>query len=170
MRILVYPARKWYKNIFLWNCSNPSGGVGGWLSDKINSWAKVTTMCTIVQILASLAVAYFVIQARSSETPETFWWLFFASFMVLFLTTEIGNGSTFRGIPYIFNKELAGPLLVWTAAIAACGNFIIPEEFGRQIRNNTQEYALYGFAIYYFIGLLLNWWFYQRPKAEITNP
>ncbi len=162
-------------NFLMWVFLGPVIGalirpVGGWLSDKINSGAKVTTMSTIVQILATLAVAYFVIQARNSETPETYWWPFFASFMVLFLTTGIGNGSTFRSIPYIFNKEQAGPVLGWTAAIAAYGAFIIPEEFGLQIRNNTPEYALYGFAIYYFICLLLNWWFYQGPKADIKNP
>lgn len=144
--------------------------VGGWLSDKIKSGAKVTAMSTIVQIIATLAVAYFVIQARNTTTPEIYWWPFFASFMVLFLTTGIGNGSTFRSIPYIFNKEQAGPVLGWTAAIAAYGAFIIPKVFGQQIENGTAEYALYGFAIYYLMCLLLNWWFYQHPKARIKNP
>ena len=31
--------------------------------------------------------------------------------MILFITTGIGNGSTFRSIPYIFSKEQAGPVL-----------------------------------------------------------
>ncbi len=144
--------------------------VGGWFSDKINSGAKVTAVSTVAQILATLAVAYFVIQARNSTTPEQYWWPFFGSFMILFLTTGIGNGSTFRSIPYIFSKEQAGPVLGWTAAIAAYGAFIIPKVFGQQIQNGTPEYALYGFAIYYLFCLLLNYWFYQRPKAEIRNP
>lgn len=162
-------------NFLMWVFLGPVIGalirpVGGWLSDKINSGAKVTAVSTIFQILATLAVAYFVIQARNSETPETYWWPFFASFMVLFLTTGISNGSTFRSIPYIFNKEQAGPVLGWTAAIAAYGAFIIPKVFGQQIKSGTPEYALYGFAIYYFVCLALNWWFYQGPKAEIKNP
>ncbi len=144
--------------------------VGGWLSDKIDSGAKVTAGSTIVQIIATLAVAYFVVQARSSETPETYWWPFFACFMLLFLTTGIGNGSTFRSIPNIFNKEQAGPVLGWTAAIAAYGAFIIPKIFGQQIKAGTPEYALYGFAAYYLICLALNWWYYQGPKAEVRNP
>ncbi|MCP3927733.1 MAG: NarK/NasA family nitrate transporter [Bacteroidetes bacterium] len=144
--------------------------VGGWLSDKINSGAKVTAGSTIVQILATLAVAYFVVQARNSPTPETYWWPFFSCFMLLFLTTGIGNGSTFRSIPNIFSKEQAGPVLGWTAAIAAYGAFIIPKVFGQQIKAGTPEYALYGFAIYYLICLLLNWWYYQGPKAEVKNP
>jgi len=162
-------------NFLMWVFLGPVIGalirpVGGWLSDKINSGAKVTAVSTVFQILATLAVAYFVIQARNSETPEAYWWPFFASFMVLFLTTGIGNGSTFRSIPYIFNKEQAGPVLGWTAAIAAYGAFIIPKVFGQQIKSGTPEYALYGFAIYYFVCLVLNWWFYQGPKAEIKNP
>jgi MFS transporter, NNP family, nitrate/nitrite transporter len=162
-------------NFLMWVFLGPVIGAlirpaGGWLSDKINSGAKVTAISTIAQILATIAVAYFVIQARNSETPETYWWPFFSSFMILFLTTGIGNGSTFRSIPYIFNKEQAGPVLGWTAAIAAYGAFIIPKVFGQQIKSGTPEYALYGFAIYYFVCLILNWWFYQGPKAEIKNP
>ena len=141
--------------------------LGGWFSDKINSGARVTTFSTIFQILAALAVAYFIVQAKESATPETYWWPFFGCFMVLFMTTGIGNGSTFRSIPYIFNKEQAGPVLGWTSAIAAYGAFIIPKVFGQQITSGTPEYALYGFAIYYVICLALNVWYYDRKNSEI---
>lgn len=144
--------------------------VGGWLSDKIDSGARVTAFSTLFQIIFTLAVAYFIIKARGSDTPETYWWPFFTCFMGLFLTTGIGNGSTFRSIPNIFNKEQAGPVLGWTAAIAAYGAFIIPKVFGQQIQAGTPEIALYAFAVYYFICLILNWWFYQRRGAEIRNP
>jgi len=162
-------------NIMIWAFLGPMFGalirpVGGWVSDKINSGAKVTMWSTIFQIIAALAVAYFVVQARGTKTPEIYWWPFFVAFMVLFLTTGIGNGSTFRSIPYIFSKEKAGPVLGWTAAIAAYGAFIIPKVFGQQVKAGTPEYALYGFAIYYLICLILNWWYYQGPKAEIKNP
>lgn len=141
--------------------------VGGWLSDKIDSGSRVTTFSTIAQILATAAVAYFIIQAKNSATPETYWWPFFACFMILFITTGIGNGSTFRSIPYIFSKEQAGPVLGWTSAIAAYGAFIIPKIFGEQIQMGTPEYALYGFGIYYIICLFLNWWYYDRPGSGI---
>ena len=90
--------------------------------------------------------------------------------MVLFMMTGIGNGSTFRSIPYIFSKEKAGPVLGWTSAIAAYGAFIIPKVFGQQVKAGTPEFALYGFAIYYGICLVLNWWYYQGPKREFDNP
>ncbi len=162
-------------NYLMWVFLGPVIGalirpVGGWLSDKINSGAKITAISTIFQILATLAVAYFVIKADNSKTPEDYWWPFFACFMVLFMTTGVSNGSTFRSIPYIFSKEQAGPVLGWTSAIAAYGAFIIPKVFGQQIKNGTPENALYGFAAYYLICLLLNFWFYQRRGAKIRNP
>ena len=162
-------------NIMLWAFLGPMFGalvrpIGGILSDKVNSGAKITMWSTIFQIIAALTVAYYVVQARGSETPELYWWPFFGAFMVLFLTTGIGNGSTFRSIPYIFSKEKAGPVLGWTAAIAAYGAFIIPNVFGQQVTAGTPEYALYGFAVYYLICLILNWWYYQGPKREVDNP
>jgi NNP family nitrate/nitrite transporter-like MFS transporter len=162
-------------NIMLWAFLGPAFGalirpIGGIIADKVNSGAKVTMWSTIAQIVAALAVAYFVVQAKGSATPEEYWWPFFACFMVLFLATGIGNGSTFRSIPYIFSKEKAGPVLGWTAAIAAYGAFIIPKVFGQQVKAGHAEYALYGFAVYYGICLLLNWWYYQGPKREFDNP
>ncbi|WP_156877278.1 MFS transporter [Salinimicrobium terrae] len=141
--------------------------VGGWLSDKINSGSRVTTFSTLAQVAATIAVAYFIIQAKDSPNPEEYWWPFFACFMALFITTGIGNGSTFRSVPYIFSKEKAGPVLGWTSAIAAYGAFIIPQVFGQQIQAGTPEYALYGFGIYYIICLGLNWWYYDRPNSGI---
>ena len=162
-------------NFMLWVFIGPMIGalvrpVGGIIADKVNSGAKVTCFSTILQILAALAVAYFVIQAKQSNTPEIYWWPFFSFFMILFLTTGIGNGSTFRSVPYIFSKEQAGPVLGWTSAIAAYGAFIIPKVFGQQIKAGHPEYALYGFTVYYVICLVLNWWNYQGPKREYDNP
>lgn len=162
-------------NYRLWVFLGPMVGalirpVGGIISDRINSGAKVTMWSTLAQIGAALAVAFFVIKAREAADPLTYWWPFFACFMVLFLATGVGNGSTFRSIPYIFSKEKAGPVLGWTAAVAAYGAFIIPKVFGEQIKAGHAEYALYGFAVYYVICLVLNWWYYQGPKREFDNP
>jgi NNP family nitrate/nitrite transporter-like MFS transporter len=88
-------------------------------------------------------------------------------FLLLFITTGIGNGSTFRMITVIFPKDQAGPVLGWTSAIAAYGAFLIPKIFGTQIKSGTPENALYGFAIYYLSCLVVNWWFYTRRNAEI---
>jgi len=140
--------------------------VGGWLSDRLGG-ARVTQWDTVVMIFSALGVAYFVQAARSADNPEIHWWPFLALFLLLFVTTGIGNGSTFRMIPIIFKPEQAGPVLGWTSAIAAYGAFLIPRIFGTQIKAGHAEYALYGFAAYYLSCLIVNWWFYARKNAEI---
>ena len=162
-------------NYMIWAFIGPIIGalarpIGGVISDKVNSGAKVTAVSTLVQIVATFAVAYYVMLAKDSATPEVYWWSFFACFMVLFITTGIGNGSTFRSIPYIFSKAETGPVLGWTSAIAAYGSFLLPNVFGQQIQAGTPEYALYGLGLFYIICLFINWWYYQGPKREFDNP
>jgi NNP family nitrate/nitrite transporter-like MFS transporter len=143
--------------------------VGGAISDKLGG-AKVTQFVSVVMIFSAFGVAYFMKAAYVSATPEEFFWQFFALFIVLFIATGIGNGSTFRSIAMIFDEEQAGPVLGWTSAVAAYGAFIVPKVFGEQIKATTPEYALYGFAVFYFMCLVLNWWFYLRPNAYVKNP
>ena len=143
--------------------------IGGWISDRVGG-AKVTQVITIMMIASALGVAYFMKAAYVSATPETYFVPFFLLFLVLFAGTGIGNGSTFRTIAMIFPKEQAGPALGWTSAVAAYGAFIIPKVFGEEIEAATPEYALYGFAIFYVICLLMNWWYYLGPKREFNNP
>jgi NNP family nitrate/nitrite transporter-like MFS transporter len=143
--------------------------IGGWIADKVGG-AKVTQFTTIVMIGAALGVAYYMKAAYQSATPEAFFMPFFLLFLVLFAMSGIGNGSTFRTISQVFPKEQAGPALGWTSAVAAYGAFIIPQVFGEQIKASTPENALYGFAIFYAVCLLLNWWYYLGPKAEFKNP
>jgi len=143
--------------------------VGGWIADKVGG-AKVTQLVTITMIGSALGVAYFMNQAYQSATPEDHFVPFFLLFLVLFAASGVGNGSTFRTIAVVFDKEQAGPVLGWTSAVAAYGAFVVPQEFGEQIRNATPEIALYGFAIFYAICLFLNWWYYLGPKAEFKNP
>ncbi len=140
--------------------------LGGWLSDKIGG-ARVTHWDTLVMICATIGAGYYVSLASQSTSPEQYFIPFLLIFILLFATTGIGNGSTFRMIPIIFSKEQAGPVLGWTSAIAAYGAFLIPKIVGTQIKGGTPEYALYGFAVYYFSCLIVNWWYYARSNAEI---
>ncbi len=140
--------------------------IGGWLADKWGG-ARVTQWDTWIMVAATIAAGYFTYQARNTSTPETYFVPFLLTFILLFATTGIGNGSTFRMIPIIFTKELAGPVLGFTSAIAAYGAYLIPKVIGTQIQAGTPEYALYGFAGYYASCLAVNWWFYARKNAEI---
>ena len=143
--------------------------VGGWISDKVGG-ALVTQICSIVMVLSALGVAYYMKAAYASATPEEFFVPFFVLFLVLFAATGIGNGSTFRTIAMVFPKEQAGPVLGWTSAVAAYGAFYIPKVLGEQIKATTPEVALIGFAVFYGVCILINWWFYLRNNGEFYNP
>ncbi len=120
--------------------------------------------------ISALGVAYFMREAYQSETPQDYFLPFFLLFLLLFAASGIGNGSTFRTIAIVFDREQAGPVLGWTSAVAAYGAFVVPQEFGAQIKNATPEYALIAFAAFYLICVGLNWWYYLGPKAEFKNP
>lgn len=143
--------------------------IGGMIADKMGG-AKVTQIISVVMIVSALGVAYYLRQAYASATPEEYFYPFLMLFLVLFAATGIGNGSTFRTIAQVFNKEQAGPVLGWTSAMAAYGSFIIPQVFGEQIKAATPEHALYGFAVFYIICAVINWWFYLRQNAYVKNP
>jgi NNP family nitrate/nitrite transporter-like MFS transporter len=140
--------------------------VGGWLSDKVGG-ARVTHWDTIIMIISTIAAGYFVSMAMVSPEPQQYFIPFLLTFIVLFATTGIGNGSTFRMIGVIFDKDQRGPVLGWTSAIAAYGAYLIPKIFATQIQAGTPQYALYGFAAYYLTCLVVNWWFYARKNAEV---
>ncbi|HZM46214.1 MAG TPA: antiporter [Burkholderiales bacterium] len=143
--------------------------VGGWISDKVGG-SIVTQIISAVMVVASVAVGYVMMQAYGSATPETHFPLFLGLFIVLFFASGIGNGSTFRTIGVIFDRQQAGPVLGWTSAIAAYGAFVAPIVIGEQIKAGTPEMAMYGFAVFYALCLVLNWWFYLRAAAYVKNP
>ena len=143
--------------------------VGGWISDKVGG-SIVTQIISVVMVVASAAVGYVMLLAYKSATPEQYFLLFMVLFVALFAATGIGNGSTFRTIGVIFDRQQAGPVLGWTSAAAAYGAFIAPVVIGAQIKAGTPEYSMYGFAMFYALCIVLNWWFYLRSGSEIKNP
>lgn len=154
---------------------------GGWLSDKI-SGAKVTFWNYIVMVLAVLAVMYFL----PSETREGSFVGYFISFMVLFITTGIGNGSTFTMIPVIFRtlherlepekvgteelfieiRKESAAVVGFTSAVAAYGAFFVPKMFGSGLGVFGTFIAL---IIYYLVCIVLTWWYYSRKNAEFPS-
>ncbi len=143
--------------------------VGGWLADKTGG-AILTQVVAIVMTFCSIGVGYCVHQAYRSATPQDYFMMFFVLIVVLFMATGIGNGSTFRTISMIFDEEQRGPVLGWTSAVAAYGAFLIPKVIGEQMKEGTPEIAMYGFAIFYALCAVLNWWYYLGPKADYKNP
>jgi NNP family nitrate/nitrite transporter-like MFS transporter len=154
---------------------------GGWLADKLGG--AVVTFWNFVVMAAAVGGVLWFLEMKSFAG-------FFACFMVLFLTTGIGNGSTFRMIPVIFltertraaagkgkdaedqaireaNKEAAA-VLGFTSAFAAYGGFFIPKSYGTSISiTGGPEAALYVFIVFYLTCIALTWWYYSRKGAEM---
>ncbi|WP_422845034.1 NarK family nitrate/nitrite MFS transporter [Acidovorax sp. M2(2025)] len=158
---------------------------GGWLADKLGG-ARVTLWNFIVMAVAVMGVTVFL-PAGGHEGQFAG---FFVCFLVLFLTTGIGNGSTFRMIPVIFlteamrgvdrndpaavasaNKEgntLGAATLGFTAAMAAYGGFFIPKSYGSSIAlTGAPNAALWCFAAFYAVCIVVTWWYYARKNAEM---
>jgi MFS transporter, NNP family, nitrate/nitrite transporter len=133
--------------------------VGGFISDKIGG-ARVTFWDTVVMIGATVGVIYFL-------SIHSFGG-FLGMFILLFMTTGIANGSTFRMIPYIFEAKQAAAVLGFTAAIGAYGAFIIPKIFGWSLdQHGSANPALYLFLAYYASCLVITWLFYYRKNAPV---
>jgi MFS transporter, NNP family, nitrate/nitrite transporter len=143
--------------------------LGGWISDKVGG-SIVTQVISVVMVGASVAAGYVMQQAYGAAQPEQYFFLFLVLFLVLFAATGIGNGSTFRSIGVIYDREKAGPVLGWTSAVGAYGSFVAPIVIGEQVRAGTPEVAMYAFAVFYALCLILNWWFYLRRGAYVKNP
>ncbi len=143
--------------------------VGGWISDRVGG-SVVTQAISAVMVLASVAAGWVMMQAYNSPDPNAWFWPFLGLFIVLFAASGIGNGSTFRSIGVIFDATSKGPVLCWTSAIAAYGAFIAPRMIGEQIEAGSPQNAMYAFAAFYAVCLLVNWWFYLRRNATVKNP
>ncbi len=168
--------------------------VGGWLADKLGG-ARVTLWNFVVMAVAVVGVLYFLPKGANSAYAMPFgpqagnFTGFFLMFLVLFLTTGIGNGSTFRMIPVLFlnlktsqvkrNDEVAmavavkeanteaAAVLGFTGAFAAYGGFFIPKSYGTSIAaTGGPELALMTFIVFYLLCIVTTWWFYARDNAE----
>jgi NNP family nitrate/nitrite transporter-like MFS transporter len=158
---------------------------GGWLADKLGG-ARVTFWNFVVMALAVLGVLYFLPHGGAGGNFTGF----FLMFLVLFLTTGIGNGSTFRMIPVIFlNQAMRGvsaedggavaratkegntegaATLGFTAAMAAYGGFFIPKSYGTSISlTGAPDAALYVFVVFYLVCIAITWWNYSRKNAPM---
>jgi MFS transporter, NNP family, nitrate/nitrite transporter len=133
--------------------------LGGWISDKVNSGAKVTFWVIVSMIIATSGVIFFLHNQN--------FYGFLIMFLILFGGTGIANGSTFRMVPFIFEEKAVAPILGLIAAFAAYGAFFIPKIFGWSIdTTGTADLALYIFIVYYVISLWVCWNWYTRKNCE----
>jgi NNP family nitrate/nitrite transporter-like MFS transporter len=159
--------------------------LGGWLADQLGG-GRVTLFNFGVMLLAA-AGALFSLPSASGPGQLV---LFFASFMLLFITTGIGNGSVFRIVPSVFltlhqrsaegadestqeraireGEIEASVALGFSAAVAALGLFFIPAVVGVSVAvTGLPRAAMAVFVAFYLSCLLGTWWWYTRKGAEV---
>ena len=151
--------------------------LGGLLADKIGG-AKVTFWNFVAMGVATMGVMYYV--DIKSFTG------FLAMFLILFVATGIGNGSTYRMIPSIFREEKlrnagsggeasaaalqsaaieSAAALGFIGAVGACGGYLIPRGFGASIAaTGGPHLALAVFLTFYITCIALTWWYYLRKN------
>jgi NNP family nitrate/nitrite transporter-like MFS transporter len=116
-------------------------------------------------------------------------WAFFASFLVLFFASGVGNASTFQMIPAIMRLEVArtmpglsadearrqaeresAAITGFTSAIAAFGAFFIPKGYGTSIAlTGSPDAALWAFALFYVTCILITWAVYSRRGGMLHD-
>jgi NNP family nitrate/nitrite transporter-like MFS transporter len=150
--------------------------LGGRLADRIGG-ARLTFWNFVVMGVATLGVVL-ALNAHSISA-------FMVMFLILFVTTGVGNGSTFRMIPVIFRRQAqreadglpaaaaaslldrarrtSAAVIGFTSAIGACGGYLIPRSFGASIKaTGGATTALGCFLVFYASCLFLTWWNYTR--------
>src|SRR2546427_3030805 len=155
--------------------------LGGLLADKIGG-AIVTFWNFIVMGAATIGVMYFVDIKDFAG--------FLTMFLILFVTTGIGNGSTYRMIPSIFREEKlreakgvgetgralavkaasieSAAALGFIGAVGACGGYLIPRGFGASIAATGGPHAaLAVFLAFYVTCVALTWWYYLRKSLLV---
>ena len=131
--------------------------LGGWLSDRLGG-ARIT-FCTFAAMGAATIGVIATLRGGGFA-------LFLAVFLVLFVCSGIGNGSTFRMIPALFERREAATVLGFSSAIAAYGSFLIPQGYGLSLaRTGGYTGALVAFLAFYATCLAATWWFYLRGRG-----
>jgi NNP family nitrate/nitrite transporter-like MFS transporter len=159
--------------------------VGGWVADKLGG-ARVTFWNFIAMAASVIGILAFLPHGGSGGNFAGF----LAMVILMFVTTGIGNGSTFRMIPVIFATDRkrdaegkdaaaqeqavkdaakeAAAVIGFSSAFAAYGAFFIPKGFGSSISlTGGPGAALYGFLAFYITCIAITYWYYSRRNAEM---
>ncbi len=154
----------------------PCDRIGG---GRITLWVFVVMSAGVLGVLYAIGM-----KGQPAAFP-----VFFASFLVLFSATGVGNASTFQMIPAIMRKEVArlepgmtapervrqsdkesAAIIGFTSAVAAYGAFFIPKSFGTSIAmTGGAEVALYAFLAFYVSCIAVTWFVYTRPGGLLHD-
>lgn len=145
--------------------------LGGILADRLGG-ARIT-------IASFLTMAAGAVGAALALGRHDFG-LFFGSFLLLFVATGVGNGSTYRMIPAVFQvgttpdgaaaaRKAAAGCIGIAGAIGAFGGFLIPRGFAASSSlAGSLEPALWAFVGMYAVMATVTWAVYRRRGAALS--
>mgnify|MGYP002143355067 FL=1 len=137
--------------------------VAGPLSDKLGG-ARVTHWAGLGMLGATLWVTTLTSPTGLDSFP-----MFVAGMLTLFFFAGVGNASTFKQMPMLFEPRQAGGVIGFTAAIAAYGPFLFGMLFAASFGAfKSATPVFYGLAAFFAFNVVLNWWMYARRGA--ANP
>ena len=118
----------------------------------------VWTVVSGVGMTASTVFTAFYLNPSSTDD----FGMFVTGMLGIFFFAGIGNASTFKQMPMIFDRRQAGGVIGWTAAIAAFGPFL----FGIGLASVPPVAFFLGWAAFFALCVLLASYFYARRGAE----
>jgi MFS transporter, NNP family, nitrate/nitrite transporter len=146
--------------------------LGGILADRVGG-AVVTIACYLVMAAGAVGA----ILALGSHSFA----LFFASFMVLFVATGVGNGSVYRMIPATFKVAKAGVgtpaatarltagCIGIAGAVGAIGGFLVPRGFAASTSwTGSLTAALWAYIGLYAVMAVVTWAVYARRGSRMA--
>ena len=122
-------------------------------------WTLVSGVGLIVSI--AYTIPALTPDTTSAATLESGFDQFLWGMLAIFLFAGIGNASTFKQMPMIFERRQAGGVIGWTAAIAAFGPFFFG--IGVTTLGPTTFYAI-GIA-WAVMCVAITWMRYARKGA-----
>ena len=131
------------------------------LTDRMGG--AIWTLIAGIGILASIiyTIPGLTPDTTSAATLDAGFNQFLWGMLAIFLFSGIGNASTFKQMPMIFNRRQAGGVIGWTGAIAAFGPFI----FGVGLTTmGAVPFYIIG-AVWAVMCIGITWWRYARPGA-----
>ncbi len=134
--------------------------VAGPLSDKLGG-ARVTHWSGLGMVICAILVA----MTTQPDSLDDFGG-FVAAMLALFFFAGVGNASTFKQMPMLFEPRQAGGVIGFTAAIAAYGPFMLGMLFAWAFSSlESATPIFYGLAVFFAFNVVLNWWMYARRGA-----
>ena len=131
------------------------------LTDRMGGarWTLVSGLGLVGSIIYTIGAL--VPDTSSAAALQSGFSRFLWGMLAIFLFAGIGNASTFKQMPMIFERRQAGGVIGWTAAIAAFGPFLFG--VGLTLMSPTTFYWIgVAFAL---MCIVITWMRYARPGA-----